>query len=298
MEETKGLIFDIQRFSLHDGPGIRTTVFLKGCPLACLWCHNPESRSCAPEIAFYKAKCIGCGRCADACRHDALLPGDDRIDRSKCRVCGKCAGVCPSEALRMVGRVATVSEILGTAMRDAAFYERSGGGVTLSGGEPLQQYEFSRALLKALREHGLHTAVDTCGLGSWESVAGLASLADLFLYDIKVVDSAKHERLCKADNSIILDNARRLAAEGMEIIFRTPIMPGLNDAPDDLRLLGEFILSLPGEQKLELLPYHRIGRGKYEALGMRYPLDDASAPDGLDAQKAVLAAMGVRLITR
>jgi len=298
MEETKGLIFDIQRFSLHDGPGIRTTVFLKGCPLACLWCHNPESRSSAPEIAFYKAKCIGCGRCADACRHDALLPSDDRIDRSKCRVCGKCAGVCPSEALRMVGRVATVSEILDTAMRDAAFYERSGGGVTLSGGEPLQQYEFSLALLKACRERGLHTVVDTCGLGPWEQVAGLASLADLFLYDIKVVDSAKHERLCKADNSIILDNARRLAAEGMEIIFRTPIMPGLNDAPDDLRLLGEFILSLPGEQKLELLPYHRIGRGKYEALGMRYPLDDASAPDDLDAQKAVLAAMGVRLITR
>lgn len=298
MEETKGLIFDIQRFSLHDGPGIRTTVFLKGCPLACLWCHNPESRSSAPEIAFYKAKCIGCLRCADACRHDALIPNDDRIDRSKCRVCGKCAGVCPSEALRMVGRVATVSEILDTAMRDAAFYERSGGGVTLSGGEPLRQYEFSRALLKALREHGLHTAVDTCGLGSWESVAGLASLADLFLYDIKVVDSAKHERLCGADNSIILENARRLAAEGMEIIFRTPIMPGLNDDSDDLRLLGEFILSLPGDRKLELLPYHRIGSGKYEALGMRDPLAGADAPDDLDAQKAVLAAMGVELVIR
>ena len=297
MEETTGLIFDIQRFSLHDGPGIRTTVFLKGCPLRCLWCHNPESRSSSPEIAFYKAKCIGCGRCAEACPNDSLLSGDERIDRVKCRVCGECVQVCPSEALQMVGRVATVSEILSTAMRDKPFYEKSGGGVTLSGGEPLQQYEFSRALLEACRDHGLHTVVETCGLDSWERVAGLASPTDLFLYDIKVVDSKKHEKLCKADNSIILENARRLAAEGTEMIFRTPIVPGLNDASDDLRLLGEFILSLPGGQKLELMPYHRIGSGKYEALGMRYPLADTESPDNLDEQKAVLAGIGVRLIT-
>ncbi|HET6455980.1 MAG TPA: glycyl-radical enzyme activating protein [Armatimonadota bacterium] len=296
MEETKGLIFDIQRFSLHDGPGIRTTVFLKGCPLSCVWCHNPESRSSAPEIAFYRAKCIGCGRCVEACPNDALGFGEERIDRAKCRVCGECVQVCPSEAVQMAGRVTTISEILGVAMRDQPFYTRSGGGVTLSGGEPLHQFEFSHSLLAALKDHGLHTAVETCGLSPWERIAGLLPFTDLFLYDIKVVSSTKHQELCKADNSTILDNARKLAAKDVEIVFRTPIIPGLNDTPDDLRRLGEFILSLPGERKLELMPYHRIGSGKYEALGERYPLFDIEAPDNLDEQKAALTSMGVKLV--
>ena len=292
MEEAKGLIFDIQRFSLHDGPGIRTTVFFKGCPLSCVWCHNPESRSDRPEIAFYKAKCIGCGRCVEVCTSNAVSRDGERVDRAKCRVCGECVRACPSEALQMAGRVVAVSDVLGTAMRDQPFYEKSAGGVTLSGGEPLHQYEFSYSLLEAFKDHGLHTAVETCGLGPWERIAGLLPLTDLFLYDIKVMDPAKHQELCKADNSTILDNARKLAAKDVEIIFRTPIIPGLNDTPDDLRRLGEFILSLPGERKLELMPYHRIGSGKYEALGMQYPLVDIEAPDNLDEQKATLISPG------
>lgn len=296
MKETKGLISDIQRFSLHDGPAIRTTVFLKGCPLTCLWCHNPESRSGRPEIAFYKAKCIACGRCAKACSNNSLIPGDERIDRVKCRVCGECVQLCPSEALQIVGRYATVSEVLGVVARDEPFYDKSGGGVTLSGGEPFFQYEFSYSLLKAFKDYGLHTAVETCGFSSWKKVAGLAQLTDFFLYDIKVVDASKHKELCNVDNSVILDNARKLAAGGVEIIYRTPIIPGLNDDPDDLRGLGEFILSLPGKQKLELMPYHRIGSGKYEALGVQYPLADIEAPDNLDEQKAALTSMGVELV--
>ena len=197
----------------------------------------------------------------------------------------------------MAGRVTIVSEVLGMAMRDQPFYTRSGGGVTLSGGEPLNQYDFSHSLLEAFKDHGLHTAVETCGLGPWERIAGLAPLTDLFLYDIKVVDPMKHQELCKADNSTILDNARKLAANDVKIIFRTPIIPGLNDTLDDLRRLGEFILSLPGERQLELMPYHRIGSGKYQALGMQYPLIHIEAPDNLDEQKAALTSMGVKLVS-
>ncbi len=296
MEEPTGLVFDIQRFSLHDGPGIRTTVFLKGCPMRCLWCHNPESLSDKPEIAFYKAKCIDCGRCAEACPNQALGPGDRRIDRAKCRACGECVRACPAEALQMIGRLSTLSQTLDEVMRDEPFYASSGGGVTISGGEPLHQYEFSYSLLAACKRQGLHTAVETSGLGSWEKVKGLAAVTDLFLYDVKVVDPKKHKKLCRSENSVIVDNARKLAQDGVRIIYRTPIIPGLNDSADDLRNLGELILSLPGEPKLELMPYHSIGSGKYEALGMRNALSELNVPYDLDEQKAVLASMGVTLI--
>jgi pyruvate formate lyase activating enzyme len=297
-EETSGLIFDIQRFSIHDGPGIRTTVFLKGCPLSCQWCHNPESRLGHPQLAFYKTKCIGCGRCFGECVNGAIIEGDGRVDRTKCLVCGACANVCPAEALQMIGRVATVSEVVAVVMRDQPFYKTSGGGATISGGEPLYQYEFSLALLAAFKENGLHTALETCGLGPWERVAAFAELTDLFLYDMKSVNPEKHKKYCGVDNAVILANARALATSGADIIFRTPVVPGLNDTADDLRLLGEFIKSLPGGQKLELMPYHRIGSGKYEALGMDYPIPDVPAPENLDEQEAFLSEMGIQLVRR
>ena len=232
----------------------------------------------------------------DACPNGAITSDGERIDRSKCLVCGACAAACPSEALQIIGRIATVSEVVAVVMRDQPFYKTSNGGATISGGEPLHQYDFTLALLAAFKENGLHTALETCGLGTWERIAALAQLTNLFLYDMKLVNPEKHKVYCGVDNSLILANAHNLAAAGAQIIFRTPIVPGINDDPDDLRLLGEFIKSLPGSQKLELMPYHRIGSGKYEALGMEYPIPEVQAPDDLNSQEAILEETGVELV--
>ena len=296
--DATGLIFDIQRFSIHDGPGIRTTVFLKGCPLNCLWCHNPESQMNKPQLAFYAHKCIGCGRCLKACTHDAIIAEEAHIDRERCVVCGACAKSCPSEALRLIGRIASVEEVTAVVIRDLPFYKTSAGGATISGGEPLFQYEFSLSLLRDFKANELHTAIETSGLASWERLQGLAEFADLFLYDLKVIDPEKHKALCGVDNTLILDNARRLAETGAEIVFRTPIVPGCNDSPDDIRMLGEFVLSLPGSQSLELMPYHKIGSGKYEALGREYHLPDTETPESMDGYKQDLNDMGVNVVNR
>lgn len=257
-----GLIFDIQRFCAHDGPGIRTVVFMKGCPLRCGWCHNPEGRSGGPELAFYANKCIKCGRCIEVC------PRGD----GDCLVCGACAEVCPSEAKRIVGRMADVSEVVETVMRDERFYGTSGGGVTLCGGEPLFQPKFALSLLKRFKKAGLHTALETSGFAPCEVLSDVCRHADLVLYDLKVVDQAKHLKFCGVRNDLILANARLLSESGAEILFRTPIIPGINDSPEDMRMLNEFISSLPNAHPHELMPYHQLGAGKYEALGMEDPL--------------------------
>lgn len=293
--DVSGLIFDIQRFSIHDGPGIRTTVFVKGCPLSCQWCHNPESRLGAHQLAFYRNKCIGCGRCFAACEQGAVLQGEIRLDRTKCLICGACAEVCPGEALQIIGRTASVNDVLGVVMRDLPFYKTSGGGMTISGGEPMLQHEFSTSLLKAAREAGLHTAIETSGMTSWERLSEASQLVDMFLFDVKAVSPETHKRFCGVDNSTILQNARKLVELGAKVLFRTPIVPGCNDSDDDIAQLGKFILSLPGKQRLELMAYHRIGSGKYEALGMDYLLPDVESPEDMSKYTKVLKAMGVEV---
>jgi len=291
-----GDIFDIQRFSIHDGPGIRTTVFFKGCPLSCKWCHNPESRGSARQLAFYATKCISCGRCITACSNEAIIQDSKRVDRAKCQVCGSCAEACPAEALKMIGKKQSVEDVVKIVMRDLPFYKTSKGGATVSGGEPTFQFDYLICLLKAFKQNGLHTAIETCGLTTRDKMAQVMEYCDMFLMDVKVIDSTKHKVLCGVDNAPILDMARFIAESPKEVIYRTPIVPGCNDSEEDIRQLGEFIKSLPGSRPLELMAYHKIGSGKYEALGMEYPLPDVEAPDNIPALRETLRNMGVTVI--
>jgi pyruvate formate lyase activating enzyme len=293
VDEDTGWIFDIQRFCIHDGPGIRTTVFLKGCPLHCLWCHNPESRSRQPQLAFYLAKCVHCGLCRQVCPQGAILNDDKRVNRALCNACGACAEQCPAEALKLIGQQATVNEILDNVLRDAPFYETSGSGVTVSGGEPRYQPQFTLRLLQACKQAGLNTAIETCGSAAWEKLAQLLPYVDLFIYDLKVIDSQKHATLCGSDNVLILSNAQRLSSAGAQILFRTPLVPGLNDKPTDLQQLGAYVKSLSQPQVLELMAYHRIGSGKYAALGYPYALPEVQPPASMEGYKTTFKSMGV-----
>lgn len=291
-----GDIFDIQRFSIHDGPGIRTTVFFKGCPLQCMWCHNPESRTSERQLAFYSNKCIGCGKCIVACPNGAITMEANRVDRGKCLVCGACAEACPAEALKMIGKKQSVEEVLKVVLRDMPFYKTSKGGATISGGEPTYQFDFLICLLQAFKENGLHTAIETCGMTTTDKISAVMEYCDLFLVDIKAVDNSKHKKLCGADNTQVLQIARFIAESEKEVVFRTPIVPGCNDSENDITMLGEFIKSLPGNRPLELMPYHKIGSGKYEALGMVYQLPEVESPENLSELKRTLKDMGVNVV--
>ena len=297
--DVRGTVFDIQRFCIHDGPGIRTTVFLKGCPLRCLWCHNPEGGPAKRQLAWYASKCIKCGCCYSACPFHVIVGvmngGDERVDRARCHVCGSCARACPAEALQLIGRLESVESVLDVVKRDVPFYRTSGGGMTISGGEPLSQWEFTRTLVEEARREGIHTAIETSGFGEWERLESLATYTDLFLYDLKVISRRKHRRLCGVDNARILENARKLSAAGARVLFRTPIVPRLNDRLTDIRALADFVLSLPGRHRLELMPYHRIGAGKYEALGLTYPIPEVQPPANLARVERLLADAGVEL---
>jgi pyruvate formate lyase activating enzyme len=295
---TPGTVFDIRRYAIHDGPGIRTTVFLKGCALACWWCHNPESQAPGPELILHHGRCIRCGACVAACERGAASLGAEgpAADRERCAGCDAlaCASACVADAREVVGRVMTVEQVLEAVVRDEPFYEASGGGVTLSGGEPLFQGEFTAALLAGLKARGLHTALDTCGHAPWALLDRLRGDVDLFLYDVKLVDDERHRRYTGVSNRRILENLRALAGAGHRIVLRFPVIPGVTDDEDNLRAVAGLAAGLPGLAGVELLGYHRIGVHKYARLGRPYRLPDVDVPTRarLDAVASLFAAAG------
>jgi pyruvate formate lyase activating enzyme len=272
-----GTVFNIQRFSLHDGPGIRTTVFLKGCPLRCPWCHNPESQSGAPELAVLANRCIGCGGCVETCEHGAvtLQDGVAVTDWALCQRCGECTDVCPMAGRTLLGQEMTVTDLLREVARDCDFFEESGGGVTFSGGEPMAQPGFLIACLQACRGRGIHTTVDTCGYASQATLMDVAKWTDLFLYDVKIVDSALHERYTGVPSTPILDNLRWLCANGSRVWLRMPLIPDVNDDSASIEAVVSLIDSLAYRPSLQVLPYHAIGSDKYGRSGRIDPMNAA-----------------------
>ncbi|MFO7635717.1 MAG: glycyl-radical enzyme activating protein [Clostridia bacterium] len=273
MSESKACIFDIQRFSLHDGPGIRTTVFMKGCNLRCFWCHNPESLNPEPEIQEYLHLCIGCGNCVKVCKSGALTMAEGTIifDRSKCTGCLECTQECFAMARVASGRFMTCGEVANEIQKDKIFYVQSGGGATFSGGEPLLQTGFLKATLALLKKEGIHTAVDTAGNVPFSRLEEVVSLVDLFLYDLKTMDDALHRQATGASNGRILKNLEKLMGIHGNVLVRIPVIPGVNDTEKNMKETAMFLRSLVKTPPVELLRFHKMAEGKYRSLGLPYP---------------------------
>ena len=296
---TTGTVFDIRKYSIHDGPGIRTAVFFKGCPLECRWCHNPEGRSYQPELIFRAARCILCDDCLLVCPNEAITRQGDaiQVDRRRCTVSGECVATCNAEALQMVGREMTVQQVISEIERDSVFYEQSGGGVTCTGGEPFGQPIFLLELLSACRERGISTAVDTSGFTPWRVLDEIRPLVDLFLYDLKLMEATRHRQWTGVSNEVIMSNLWKLSKLGQKIIVRIPLVPGINDDEENLRQTGKFLASLPNIPPVELLPYHNIADGKYTGLGVEYALPGihSPTPERMKEISTILRVYGLEL---
>ncbi|MBQ4542543.1 MAG: glycyl-radical enzyme activating protein [Clostridia bacterium] len=270
----KARIFEIKRFAVHDGDGIRTTVFFKGCPLKCVWCHNPESIDFKPQLAMYKNKCTLCGSCVKSCPLDAhtISKTDHKLDREKCIACGMCEEACFNDALKFYGMEMSVSELMPILLEDRDFYENSGGGVTLSGGECLMQPEFCEELLKSLKSEGIHTAVDTCGFVSKEALDKVMPYTDIFLYDLKAFDENVHIKCTGQSNKVILENLKYLDGCGKKIEIRIPYVPGFNN--DQIEKMAKYLKGLKNVTKVRVLPYHNYAGSKYAALNIKNTLPE------------------------
>lgn len=275
--EPTGWVFNIQHYSIHDGPGIRTTVFLKGCPLHCLWCSNPESQSLKSQILFDKERCIRCDACITTCPNDAVLvnvDGSRQVKAENCNLCGLCIEDCYAGALEQIGREMKISDVLAEVKANQPFYDQSDGGMTLSGGEPMLQSQFSLELLRGSKALGIHTAIETCGYVKWDVLESFLPYLDLVLYDLKEMNSEHHKHWIGVPNDLVLDNLKRLVSSGVAVIVRRPVIPGYNDSEDSIHQLGRFVRDLGTVERIDLLPYHHFGKGKYERLGIEYILVD------------------------
>lgn len=284
MSDQACLIYDIKKYAIHDGPGIRTTVFFKGCPLSCHWCHNPESISAKPRLVYHFARCIGCRECIAGCPGGALAPSPAgaeagiEINRSLCRTHGTCVQVCPAQALEMQGIYMEVFELAKTIKKDLIFFDSSRGGVTFSGGEPLAQWEALKALLGICRSWELHTTVDTSGFSTWQALKAVAENTDLFLYDLKVMDPDLHKQYTGVSNTRILDNLGKLSGLGKDIIIRIPLIPGVNDDDGALHAFGRFISSMAAVNRVDILAYHDFHVSKYDKLDLPYRMHGTRVP--------------------
>ncbi|WP_419024568.1 glycyl-radical enzyme activating protein [Emergencia sp.] len=275
----KGTIFNIQKMSIHDGPGIRTTVFFKGCPLNCLWCSNPESQKVEKEVACFQSRCVTCGYCAEVCPKGLIeaQPPFEITNREECDLCEICVKECCTNAKKVVGEDYTVDELLKEIMKDKSFYDSSGGGVTFSGGEPLMQSAFLKEILAACRENGVHTAIETTGMTDTDSLIETAALLDLIFYDVKHMDDETHRDITGVSNERIIANLAALAKAHDNIVVRIPVIPGINDSTENLRKTADYAASL-NIPSIELLPYHNLGEVKYGQLGREYALADTQKP--------------------